>query len=97
MGFNEDEEYTQFEVVPGFVLPELEDAFDKVMPPGGDWHGPIDGKCWECDKEAVRAAVIYFTATVPTIEELPPNQGNPALGLRYRVTAAGYRMGPAGP
>jgi hypothetical protein len=89
MGFDQ-------EVMPGFTQPELQDAFDKVVPRDADWRGPIDGKCWECDKEAVRAAVIYFTATVPKFEELPGNQGHPALGFRYRVTALGYRMGPAG-
>lgn len=82
-------------VFRGFCKGELDDAFNRVAP-AGDWRDPIDAKCWEVDRDAVEAAVLFFTATQPAFEALPAAQGHAGLGRRLRVTAAGYRMGPAG-
>lgn len=83
------------DVFRGYCLPELQDAFDKVVPLD-DWRGPIDAKCWECDQEVIAAAVIYFTGCIPVFKCLDTmiHRGEP--GRRLRVTAPGYRMGPAG-
>lgn len=83
------------DVFRGYCLPELQDAFDKVAP-ADDWRGPIDAKCWEIDREVIEAAIAYFTGCKAQFKVLPGPQGHGALGFRLKVTAAGYRMGPAG-
>lgn len=67
---------------------ELEAAFSKVHPPG-DWKGEIDALIKRTDQDLVAAAIEHYTATEPTFE----CAGDDFL----RVTAIGYRMGPAGP
>jgi hypothetical protein len=67
---------------------ELWAALLKVAP-RNDWKNPID--CCvdlnDFEMAMVRRAVIYFTASVPTIE---PQVGATAPRRRYRVRAAGY-------
>jgi hypothetical protein len=79
MSYNQDQLRAAFEMVA-----------DKV-----DWRKPIDSTL-EVGSDAVatmvpliRAAVIHFTATDPTITRLSPDC--------IRVEADGYRAGPAGP
>jgi hypothetical protein len=76
-------------VFRGFPLPWLQDAFDKLIPPGRDWRGPIDAVVFEVDQEACVAAVAYFTGCNAAVADAGP--------LRVRITAAGYRNGPCGP
>jgi hypothetical protein len=64
--------------------------FSKVCNPD-DWKAPIDSLCHESEREATAKAIIFFTATEPTFT---PLQVGPRGWLR--VTAKGYRMGPAG-
>lgn len=84
------------DVFRGYCLPELQDAFDKIVPLD-DWRGPIDAKCWEDDRDVIDAAIAYFTGCKAQFERLPGGQGHAVLGIRFRVKAEGYRMGPAGP
>lgn len=73
----------------GMTYRELLRTFEAVQEPG-DWKAPIDILIDERHAEAVRQAVIFFTATEPKIVQVA------ATGIA-RVTAEGYRMGPAGP
>jgi hypothetical protein len=72
-----------------YCLDCLSDAFDRVKHPT-DWKAPICAVVESYLRDVVRAAVIFYTATVPTFSE--------TAGRRHvQVRAAGYRMGPAGP
>jgi hypothetical protein len=53
-----------------------------------DWKAPIDSHCLVADQAVVREAIIFYTATEPTFTPVTP--------LVCKVTAAGYRAGPAG-
>lgn len=69
---------------------DLERAFKWVRDPA-DWRAPID--CFVRFPAAValnlvEAAIPHFTATAAEIESVG--------GGTYRVTATGYRNGPAG-
>lgn len=77
------------QVYKGFTQAQLSAAFDRVANPN-DWRAPIDKVLLaERATPAVSAAVEFYTATQATITDL----GNGFV----RVTAVGYRMGPAGP
>lgn len=60
-----------------------------------DWRAPIDAVVDLPSEEPaaflnnLREAVIHYTATVPDFQGLPEG--------KVRVTATGYRNGPAGP
>lgn len=54
-----------------------------------DWRAPIDGTCSALELPGALAAIVFYTATEGTAKRL--DDGN------YRVTATGYRNGPAGP
>ena len=64
---------------------KLTAAFNKVADKA-DWKRPIDAVIDRADRDIVREAVIYFTATVPTFVD---------VGDKMRVTSPGYRAGPA--
>ena len=66
----------------------LEAAFDDVCNPD-DWKSPIDSVCRADQQDIVSRAVVFFTATVPTFDPIPGTN-------KVRVTALGYRRGPAG-
>lgn len=75
---------------------KLRQAFDLVAPKP-DWKAPIDTFITDAqlaeagvDLEAVREAVIHYTATVPTFSRV----GFSPNGVK--VEAAGYHAGPAG-
>ena len=71
--------------------PELDTAFKRVHPTD-DWRGPIDAYIREKDpkeRNKIIAAVMFYTTTKATMTCVG--------GDRYRVLAAGYRNGPAGP
>jgi hypothetical protein len=60
-----------------------------------DWKAPINGVLEDpALLGPVSEAVIHFTATVPTIT---PVMIKGRKTLLYKVKAAGYRAGPAGP
>jgi hypothetical protein len=67
----------------------LRDAFDRVATPE-DWRAPICAVVPCYLRDVVRAAVIFYTATVPSFHET-------AGGRNVQVRAIGYRNGPAGP
>ena len=69
---------------------DLEQAFRKVSDPN-DWRGPIDAVIDDADRHVVGEAVAYFTATSAEFHPVPGQPG------KLRVTAVGYRCGPAGP
>ena len=72
----------------GFTRDALAHAFDRLCDPA-DWKAPID--TW-VPGELVRIAVCaieLYTSTTPIIT-LDTDT------MRYRLTAPGYRQGPAG-
>jgi len=81
-------------------LAKMEKAFELVKP--ADWKAPIDLCVSEealktLDPDSGKAladvceAVDFYTATIATVRPAP----TPA-GMAWRVTADGYRAGPAG-
>ena len=71
--------------------PELNAAFRRVQDPR-DWRNPIDCVVTELDRaelEKIQDAVEFYTATECKV--------TPLGGASYRITADGYRNGPAGP
>lgn len=75
-------------VYKGFTLEALREAFDHVCDPD-DWKAPID--IWlpgDLVPVAV-CAIEFYTATSPVIT-LDTDR------MHYRLTAPGYRRGPAG-
>jgi hypothetical protein len=80
--------------MPSYTQEELEVAFNKVKSLT-HWKDPINKIIDVKDKDVVERAIIHFTATIPTFHKLRNvNKVNKDLWLR--VTADGYRMGPAG-
>jgi hypothetical protein len=76
----------------GFCQQELDAAFRRVAP-AGDWRAPISAEVRGDDVNVVCAAITHFTASEPTIAEVVERKN----GRFYRIEAAGYRAGPAGP
>lgn len=70
----------------------LKSTFDRLADPD-DWRGPIDATIEAEFRREVEAAVIFYTATVPTFEPA----GTRGKVKLVRVRSEGYRMGPAGP
>lgn len=70
------------------LRPSLSAVYDKVK--SADWKDAIDAVVELTVVEAamVPYAVEFFTATTPTVTLVGPGT--------YKVTAAGYRAGPAG-
>lgn len=65
-------------------------AFRRVASPT-HWKDPIECEITVTDRaelDLIVDAVIYFTATIPDVEQLSET--------RYRISADGYTMGPAG-
>ncbi len=77
----------------GYTEAELNDAFARVRPTS-HWKDPIDATVTfvlpEADIPLMKFAVAFFTATEATITPVPGES------LTFRVTADGYRRGPAG-
>lgn len=75
----------------GYAHPELEAAF-RLVEPLSHWKDRIDAtvdlRNPDTDIPRLAFAVEFFTATRATITLVS--------GTRYRVTADGYRAGPAG-
>jgi len=80
-----------------FSEPEMDAAFKRVQNPD-DWRGPINCVVLIANKTEIEntrqkkliiEAIEFYTATEAEI--------TPLDGRLYRVTAAGYRAGPAGP
>ena len=74
-------------IFQGYTYRELIAAFSVVENPD-DWKAAVFGFVTEKNLEVTKAAVEFFTATEP----FPV----PVGGTWYRITAIGYRMGPAG-
>jgi hypothetical protein len=70
-----------------FTQDQLESAFAKVRNPR-DWRAPISAIVAAEDLTVCFLAIEYFTATRATVEHLYAD--------KYRLTADGYRKGPAG-
>jgi hypothetical protein len=70
-----------------FTQEQLETAFAKVRD-ANDWRAPINAIVSAEDLTVCFSAIEYFTATRATAERL--------YGDTYRLTADGYRRGPAG-
>lgn len=67
----------------------LKELFDSVADPS-DWRNPIDAVINLADFADIAEAVDFYTSTdIESVELLPGN--------KCRVTAVGYRNGPAGP
>lgn len=81
-----------------YTEPELHAAFDRVADPD-DWRAPINAIVPEEELPVTLAAIEFFTATKgkaePSKWEVVPPEGE--VKKCVRVTAAGYRNGPAGP
>lgn len=78
-------------VFDGFSRNQLKAAFRMVTNPD-DWRARIDAEVHltaAITEEQIARAVAFFTGTEATIERRKNNV--------VRVTAVGYRMGPAGP
>ena len=73
----------------GYTQRQLEAAFTQVQN-AEHWKGPISAYIKPEDEELVRAAIIHFTATVPTFKVA---KGRWPVALH--VKAAGYWAGPA--
>ena len=84
------DEDTQAKAFRGYTQSELRRAFDRVADPD-DWRAPIawQGKLTYEELETIDAAIAFYTACEARLERTHD-------GL-WRITAAGYRMGPAGP
>ena len=67
-------------------------VFDRVAD-ANDWRAPIDYIIEAELRSEVEAAVIHYTATVPTFTDVQAQNGVRMV----RVQAVGYRAGPAGP
>ena len=74
-------------VFEGFNYRQLSDAFEAVRA-FGDWKARILAYVSAKNLAVIEAAIVFFTATEPTVTPVPGNW--------YRIEAAGYRMGPAG-
>ncbi len=74
----------------GFSNIVLCDTFEKIA--SKDWRGPIDRIVDEAELAETMAAIEFYTATQANIELLPGS-----TRPQFRVTAIGYRAGPAGP
>ncbi len=73
----------------GFTHAELTQAFESVRDPV-DWRGPIFAEIRSTERQMVKRAVYWFTATIPVFASVPRDP------TRLIVTAVGYRLGPAG-
>jgi len=76
----------------GYSRQQLEEAFDRVAP-ASSWRDRIDSVVVAAtldDRRLLDFAVRFYTATVPTFRPLNEREGI------FRVTADGYRAGPAG-
>ena len=74
---------------------EMNEAFKRVQNPT-DWRGPINAVVRvdsQVELDEIVKAIMFYTATKATAFRLS-GQG---FGQAYRITAAGYRAGPAGP
>lgn len=72
----------------GYSLDDLAAAFETVHDPD-DWKNPIDAKVSGQMVDVTVAAIIFYTATVPTVSlDLDT--------MKYCVRSIGYRAGPAG-
>lgn len=81
-------------MLDGYNLEELQDAFDEVC--NDDWKGPIDVQVTnktDEELERIKFAVQFFTATECQIEDV----SGVDITRVTKVTATGYRNGPAGP
>jgi hypothetical protein len=83
----EPSDHAATNIFRGFTEGELEAAFERVRD-RQDWRAPIDATITRAEKPAVEAAIQFYTASRPTFFRV---RGG------YRVRAAGYRAGPAGP
>jgi len=86
----------EYDLTFGFGHEALQAAFERVRDPN-DWKAPINFVGYMTDDQirVTRAAIIYFTATVPEITTLRMTglvEGEKTVEIR----AVGYRMGPAG-
>lgn len=68
---------------------ELSVAFDFIHDPH-DWRAPINAKIPKSMYDICAAACLFYTATQLIVKGL-------ADGDYIKVTATGYRNGPAGP
>jgi hypothetical protein len=77
----------------GFSLPELHEAFDRATKENASWRDPIDAWVRDTELSVTRAAIHYFTAC----EAAEVARVRDSVRTLVRLTAAGYRNGPAGP
>jgi hypothetical protein len=69
-------------------LQPIREAYFRLVADKHDWKAPIDAFVpATIDLDAVRDAVVHFTATMPDFTLTRDG---------WRVQAAGYRRGPAG-
>tara|TARA_B100000242_G_scaffold7859_1_gene5181 strand:+ start:5798 stop:6052 length:255 start_codon:yes stop_codon:yes gene_type:complete len=47
-------------VYDGFTLKELDEAFDLIHFPSGDWRDPIQARVLKKDLKVLEAAIIYY-------------------------------------
>ena len=74
---------------------EMNAAFKRVQNPN-DWRGLINAIIQvdsQKELDLITEAIMFYTATKATVTRI----SNAIYGRVYRVTAAGYRAGPAGP
>jgi len=110
--FYESNEFESFNkpIYKGFNLSELNTAWNSVISQSfkdgtQDWRDPIDSYCTTEEAKAVKAAIEFYTATVPIFDYIGECQGQSPNGplarfkngdLILKVRADGYRKGPAG-
>jgi len=82
-----------------FSMKAINEAWDNhVMPNlGGDWKNPIDIVVPYTQQTVVFASIMFFTATIPEVGEPFVTRVTKSGIVRQsvRITAAGYRNGPA--
>lgn len=82
----------ELELTFGHGRAALDAAFEQVQNPN-HWKDPIDrfGRWSEAERAVITDAIRFFTATEASWESQ-----NDQPGAIWRVTADGYRAGPAG-
>ena len=74
---------------------EMNEAFTRVQDPR-DWRNPIDCVVRidsRTELDLIVEAIDFYTATEASVRQV----GSSRASRVFRVTAVGYRLGPAGP
>ena len=73
----------------GYIVADLRSAFEAVQNEE-HWKGPIDAEVVEQKVAVTYWAIVYYTATTPSVYFDERDR-------TFRITSEGYWAGPAGP